>query len=171
MAVNDNTRELVQAEAAALKALDEGDEQLAEEEISDEEIIELSGIVPDRPKGRIRTMEDGAEKVTEITLRVPQEFGAAALHGLRLELEAADALYTKKTKLDPTEEKQIERRFNQLAGRLIVGATPAEIATLPIQQRRGIGIRFFAEDASLLSSVLGTDMILRMAERLSEQGS
>lgn len=117
------------------------------------EILELSTIIPERPKANLKTPENPEGKSYE--LAVPEEFGAVALQEYGRLVNEMDDLWERK--LTAPQKVRLEKVLNALAVMLIPDAPLADLERLPAVTKRSLAIRFFVQAGQLIAEGLDVE--------------
>lgn len=120
-----------------------------------DEILELSSLIPERPKACIKTDDDPGGTIYE--LAVPEDFGAAPLARISRCFAEHDKLW-EKGRRTATEDKRLEKLLNDLAQRIIPDAPSSAIAALPALQKRMVAVRFFVATGLAAASLVSEQM-------------
>lgn len=121
---------------------------------NDDELLELSSLVPKRRRARLRTEKDPDGTIYE--LAVASDFGARTLQQLFHEISEMDDLWGN-PKISKAEEKRLDVLLNTLAARLIVGIPDADVAEIPAIDKRALVMRFFVEIGGRVSRTMGPE--------------
>lgn len=134
-----------------------------------EDILELSAIVPERPQARLRTLGDPEGTLYE--LAIPEEFGSVALRRLGLKFQEVQELMGKST-LSVAQEKRAESLLNEVCGVLVIDAPAEAIAALPGLTKQGLATRFFGLTGEfMMESGLLPESILENLRRASSDST
>jgi hypothetical protein len=117
-----------------------------------EEILELSALVPERPKARLRTEADPEGQIYE--LAAPADFGAVSLARVGRLISETEELWGA-AKRSSAQDRRLEKLLDQLASALVPEAPAESIAALPAFTKRALGVRFLAEGGEALKPILG----------------